>query len=307
MKQSKKIKILLAGGTGFIGRNILETLGQKYEFLAPSKEELDLRREADVFKYLERTRPDVVINAVSTGGPGQEKEEGEAGRLINSLKTFFCMIGPKKFYKKMIFFGSGAMYDKKRNLEKVKETELGKFIPTDEYGLYKYICSEYAEKAKDIICLNLFGVFGKYEDYRFKFMSNVIVKNLLKQDIVINQNVIFDYIFIDDLMSIVDYFILNESKFQNYNTVPDKSIDLITIANIVNEISDYKSKIIVLNKGLNNEYTADNRRLKKEISHLQFTEYKQGIEKLFKYYKKNIKKINKNIIIKDQYLKYCHK
>lgn len=307
MKKNKKNKILLLGGTGFIGRNILESLGQKYDFLAPSKKELDLRKEADVFKYLEKTRPDTVINAVSTGGPGQEKEEGPAGRLINSLKTFFCLAKPKKFYKKIIFFGSGAMYDKKQNLKKVKESELGKFIPTDEYGLYKYICSEYAEKTKNIICLNLFGVYGKYEDYRFKFVSNVIVKNLLKQDIVINQNAVFDYIFIDDLVSTVDYFIQNESKFQNYNVAPDNPIDLVTIAEIINEISDYKSKIIVLSKGLNNEYTASNKRLKKEIPELQFTEYKKGIEKLFNYYKENIEKIDKNIIIKDQFLKNCKK
>ncbi|MEK7658927.1 MAG: NAD-dependent epimerase/dehydratase family protein [Patescibacteria group bacterium] len=290
MKQSEKNKILLLGGTGFIGRNILESLGKKYEFLAPSKQELDLRKEAEVFKYLEKNPVDLVINAVSTGGPGQEKEEGSAGRLINSLKTFFSLIKPKNFYKRMIFFGSGAMYDKTRSLKKIKETELGKFIPADEYGLYKYVCSEYAEKTKDIVCLNLFGVYGKYEDYRFKFVSNVIVKNLLKQDIVINQNVVFDYLFIDDLISIADYFIMNKSKFQNYNSVPDKSIDLISIATIVNEVSDYKSKIIVLNKELNNEYTADNSRLKNEIPQLKFTEYKKGIEKLFKYYKENINK-----------------
>lgn len=295
-------KILITGGAGFIGRNILENLGNKYEFLAPTKEELDLRKEAAVFQYLERNRVDLIIHAASAGGFGREK----GNILADNLRFFFNLIRAKKFYKKMIFFGSGARYDKKQDLKKVKETDFGQSIPTDEYGFYKYICSEYIEKTEGIVCLILFGVYGKYEDYRFKFISNAIVKNFLKQDMAINQNVIFDYLFIEDLMLILDYFILNKPKFKSYNVVPGKSIDLITICNIINEISDYKSKITVLNDGLNNEYTADNSRLTNEIPNLKFTDHKEGIGKLFKYYQKNIEKIDKDAIFKDKYLKHCH-
>lgn len=302
MRNNKKI--LITGGTGFIGQNILENLGDKYEFLAPNKEELDLRKEAVVFRYLEKNRVDLIIHAASAGGLGQEKERGTGNILADNLRFFFNLIRAKKFYKKMIFFGSGAEYDKKQDLKKVKETDFGQSIPTDEYGFYKYICSEYIEKTEGIVCLILFGVYGKYEDYRFKFISNAIVKNLLKQDIIINQNVIFDYLFIEDLIPILDYFVLNKPKFKSYNVVPDQSIDLITICNIINEISNYKSKLSVLNNGLNNEYTADNSRLKNEIPNLKFTDHKEGIGKLFKYYQENIEKLDKNAIFKDKYLKH---
>lgn len=296
-------KILITGGAGFIGQNILESLGAKYEFLAPSKEELDLRRETAVSQYLERNRVDLIIHAALVGGFKQEKEEGSSNILAGNLQFFFNLIRAKKFYKKMIFFGSGAEYDKRRDLKKVKESDLGLSIPAfDEYSLFKYICSKYIEKCRDITCLRLFGVYGKYDNYKVKFISNAIIKNLLRQDIVINQNVVFDYLFIEDLMPILDYFILNKPKFKSYNVVPDKSIDLITISNIINEISDYKSKIIVLKDGLNNEFTADNSRLKKEIPNLKFTDYKKGIGKLFKYYQENIEKIDKNAIIEDKYL-----
>ncbi|GAH05420.1 unnamed protein product, partial [marine sediment metagenome] len=76
--------------------------------------------------------------------------------------------------------------------------------------------------------------------------------------------------------------------------------------NIINEISDYKSKIVVLNKGLGNEYTGDNSRLKNEIPNLKFTDHKKGIGKLFKYYQENIEKIDKSAIFKDKYPKHCH-
>jgi len=296
-------KILITGGTGFIGRNILESLGSRYEFLVPSKEELDLREETSVFRYLEKNKVEMVIHAALVGGFKQEKEGGSLNILAGNLQFFFNLIRAKRFYNKMIFFGSGAEYDKRRDLKKVKETDLGLSIPAfDEYSLSKYICSEYIEKCRDIICLRLFGVYGKYDNYKFKFISNAIIKNLLRQDIVINQNVVFDYLFIDDLMSILDYFILNKPEFKSYNVASDESIDLIKISNIINEISDYKSKITVLKDGLNNEYTADNSRLKKEIPNLKFTDYKEGITKLFQYYQKNINKIDKDAILQDQYL-----
>lgn len=295
-------RIFLSGGSGFIGRNILENLGKKYEFLAPTRDELDLGNGDAVYKYLKKNRPDVVIHTALAGEFGKEKEKGIGTIFEDNLRFFFNLIRAKNFYRKMIFFGSGAQYDKKRDLNKIKETDFGQSIPSDEYGFYKYICSEYIEKTENIVCLTLFGLYGKYEDYKFKFISNAIVKNLLKQEIVLNQNVIFDYLFIEDLMSILDYFILNKPKFKNYNITPDQPIDLITICNIINEISDYKSKITVLHAGLNNEYTADNSRLKNEISNLKFIGYEKGIGKLFIYYKKNLDKIDKDFLSKDRYL-----
>ncbi len=289
-------KILITGGTGFIGRNILESLGNRYEFLAPTIQELNLRKENAVLEYLEKNRLEIVIQLATVGGFGRESKEGPNAILAENLQIFFNLIRAQKkgLFKRMIFFGSGADYDKRRELKKVKETDFGKFVPTDEYSLYKYICSEYTERNEDIVCLRLFGAYGKYEGYESKFISNSVVKNILKQDIVINQNVVYDHLFIDDLMPVLEYFIEQKPKFKSYNVTPDKSIDLTGISNIINEISDYKSKIIVLKEGLNKEYTGDNNRLKEEIPNLKFTNYKEGIKKLFNYYQENIKNINKD-------------
>lgn len=291
-------KILVTGGAGFIGRNILENLGNKYEFLTPTKEELDLRNGTAVFRYFKNNKVDLIIQSASTAGFEGEKEKGYGKILEENLRIFFNLIRAEKFYNEMIFFGSGAEYNKNRSLKKIKEDDFGKSIPDDEYSFYKYICSKYTEKAEKIICLRIFGLYGKYENYKSKFISNSIIKNLLRQDVVINQNVIFDHLLIEDLMSILDYFISNKTKFKSYNVTPDKSIGLIDISNIINEVSDYKSKIVVLNKGLNNEYTGDNSRLRSEMPNVKFTDYREGIEKLFIYYKKNLGKIGKNAIIR---------
>ena len=48
--------------------------------------------------------------------------------------------------------------------------------------------------------------------------------------IVINQNVRFDYLYVDDFIHILDYFIEHETKYRMFNVGTGSSIDLVTIA-----------------------------------------------------------------------------
>ncbi len=95
----------------------------------------------------------------------------------------------------------------------------------------------------------------------------------------------------------------NESKEKIYNATTGKKIDLITLANLVNETSDFKSEIKVLNDGLNNEYTSNNERIMKELKNFEFTSHKKAIQKMREYFKANLEKLDKESIINDPYLK----
>jgi GDP-L-fucose synthase len=64
----------------------------------------------------------------------------------------------------------------------------------------------------------------------------------------------------------IDWTIHNETKEKIYNVTTGTKIDLI---NLVNEKSEFKSEIRVLNDGLNNEYTSNNQRILAEILSLQ--------------------------------------
>jgi len=298
MTLSKDKKVLITGGAGFIGRNLQEYLKDKFNIFAPAHAEFDLIDTLSVSKYISDHNIDVIINCAAYGIYGAEIQD----IVSRNLRMFFSIVRNLDQVERIIHFGSSAEYDRSRPIVRIKEEDFDQRIPKDDYGFYKYICSKYIEESNKIVCLRLFGVYGKY-DADFKFIPNAIIKNLLKQNTIINQNIILDYLYIDDLMHIVEYFILNKPKFKSYNISPDESIDLITISNTINEISDYKSKINVLKEGLNNEFTGDNTRLKSEIPNIKFTNYKCGIEKLFRYYKENFDKIDKDAITKDKYLK----
>lgn len=298
-------KILVTGANGFIGRNLCEYFKDKYTLLIPSHKQLNLLDTNKVDEYLNRHKAEYIIHCANIGGVRDKRKINDVVSL--NLRMFFNVVKQIKKTKKIIYFGSGAEYDKSVPIKNITEEEFGKSIPIDDYGFYKYVGSKFTENlsSNKISCLRLFGVYGKYENYLIRFISNSILKNLLHLPIAVNQNSIFDYLFINDLKKIVEYFLSNPCKFNIYNVVPDKKTTLLGIAKIINSISSYQSKIIFKNKGFNNEYTASNDRLHSEIKNLQFTSIRDGIKNLFLWYKKNINTINTKKIRRDEYIKYC--
>ncbi|MEX1307343.1 MAG: sugar nucleotide-binding protein, partial [Eubacteriales bacterium] len=56
-------KIFLSGGSGFIGRNILEHFGESYEIDAPGHSALPLEDADKVAAYFAHKQYDVIIHA----------------------------------------------------------------------------------------------------------------------------------------------------------------------------------------------------------------------------------------------------
>ena len=274
------MNILLTGSNGFIGKNLKEYLKDKYCVLSPRSFELNLCDSLCVEKYFNSNRIDFIIHCATNGG-----KRGVADEL-NTFQNNLSMVNNILLFKdkntKLITFGSGAMYDKSRNLHKVKEEDIGKFTPQDLYGLSKLEIAKIAKNRDDMLCLNIFACYG-YNELESRFPSYAIRQNMIKRPIEINQNVVFDYLFSEDMVQIVEYFIQNWSCDRIINITPSKSIDLIEIAKIINNISDYKSEIIVKNPKLNNEYTGDNTNLLKNIKDFKFTDMEIGLKKLYKF------------------------
>ncbi|MFA6740657.1 MAG: NAD-dependent epimerase/dehydratase family protein [Arcobacteraceae bacterium] len=298
------MNIFISGSNGFVGSHLKEYLNKvysKYILFTPSSSELDLVDELAVDNYILSNKIDIIIHLANRGG-GRDTADMKNVTEYN-LRIFFNIAKHEKNVKKIISFGSGAEYGKHNPIIDAKEEDYLKFQPLDEYGFYKSITSKYIEKSQKIVQLRIFGAYGEYENYRYKFISNAIVKNLLQLPIVINKNVYFDYIYIDDLVKMIDWAIHNETKENIYNVTTGRKIDLISLANLVNETSEFKSEIRVLNDGLNNEYTSNNQRILSEIGSFEFMTHKNAISKMREYFKNNLDNLDKESIINDPYLK----
>lgn len=282
--------VLLTGGSGFIGKNIRESfLSAKYHILAPSSKELNLANENSVDDFFKNQKIDVVIHAAVK--PCHRNAKDTSNLFYTNTRMFFNLERHKNEYEKMIVLGSGAIYDMRNYRPKMKEEEWKDFIPVDEHGYCKYVCEKVIENSKNIYDLRIFGIFGKYEDYAIRFISNAICKTLFDLPITIKQNRKFDYLFIDDLMPVLDWFINHTPKYHSYNITPDESISLYELAEMVKFVSNKNLPIIVAQDGMGLEYSGDNSRLKGEFDEFKTLSIEKSIRQLMMWYS-----VNKNMI-----------
>ncbi|MBI5619960.1 NAD(P)-dependent oxidoreductase, partial [Candidatus Gottesmanbacteria bacterium] len=134
--------------------------------------------------------------------------------------------------------------------------------------------------------LRIFGLFGPGEDYRLRFISNLIVRALSGQPLVMSQDAYFDYVWIRDFVRIVEHFIQHEGKYRAYNIGTGKRYRLSDIARKIIAISGSRETLQIKKKGFNKEYTCDNARLMRELRGFRFTDFSGSLQELYTWYKK---------------------
>ena len=292
-------KILITGGSGFIGKNIAESyLKDKYELFVPLRSELDCSDDESVKNYFARHYFDVIIH--SAGKPGHRNAKEVNTLLYTNSRMLFNFLTQRHRWGKILHTGSGAAYDMRHYYPKMKESYFGTHVPADDYGYNKHIYGRILPLIDEAYDLRIFGVFGKYEDYSIRFISNAICKAIHGLPITLRQNRNFDYLYINDLMPILEYFIEHSPVERSFNLTPDHSAGLTELAGIVKNISRKPLDIIVAQEGMGVAYSGDNALLKAEIKNLSLTPMEQSIAELYDWYGKNTANINKELLLVDK-------
>jgi GDP-L-fucose synthase len=290
-------KILILGASGFLGKNLAEALSANHNVLAPTHVELDLSNSKAVEAYLQTRRPDCVVHAAAIAVT-RNAPAGPA-TVEKNLKMFLNTAAAQKYFGKLIFCGSGAVYDKRRDLVRVREEDFGKSVPVDPYGSFKYQCSKYIEKSENMVDLRIFAVFGKHEDYATRFISNVICRSLLGLPVTIIQDVKFDYFSVNDLARIVNYFISHKAHEKFYNVGSGQGITLTEIVKKIEQLSGRSLQVDIKNPGQGKEYTCDNSKLLKEMGNFTFADFDVELKALYDWYALHINEIDKDRLLFD--------
>jgi GDP-L-fucose synthase len=286
------LRFLLTGGSGFIGRSLLETLGHSHEIFAPSHAALDVTDAVAVDRVFRERRFDAVLHTAVQGGEGV---------LESTLRGYWNLARHAGEVARLFYFGSGAEYGKQRDLVKVREDEIGRCMPADPYGLAKLLCNEDGRRRARITNLRLFGVYGPHEGYLFRFISNSIVKTLLEMDIVVRQDVVFDYLYIEDLVRVVARFLEQDPDLSDVNLTPTESISLRQILATISSVSSSRSRVRFETDGLNYQYTGDNGRLLEALPDFRFLSYEEGIRRLYEHYASRRETLDRDAVVRDDY------
>ena len=185
-----KLRILLTGGGGMVGRNLLEhpSIGE-FEIIAPRSSELDLRDISAVKSFLQAHKPDMVIHAAGKVGGIQANMREPVGFLVDNLDMGrnIVMAAHQAGIKRLINLGSSCMYPRNHNEPLEEEMVLkGELEPTNEgYALAKvvtarlcdYIAREDAAyQYKTLIPCNIYGRFDKFDPAHSHLVPAIIHK-----------------------------------------------------------------------------------------------------------------------------------
>jgi GDP-L-fucose synthase len=276
------VKVLLTGGSGFIGRNLLELLGPRYTMVAPTSAELNLLDQNSVHEYLRAGRFDVILHAATTRS---NRRMGAAPDLLDrNCRMFFNLVHDRSLYGKMLHLGSAAEYCRAGLPARVSEDYFDTYIPTDAYGFSKYLCSKHAQTTDNLYVLRLFGVFGKYEAWDVRFISNACARVVKGLPIVIRQDVRFDYLYVSELAELLAWFLEHEPRHKAYNVCRGEVFPLLELAGMVAAASGRNPEIFVRNPGMGPEYSGDNARMLSETGGSWRRQMSACIRELYRWY-----------------------
>ncbi len=292
-------RIFLTGGGGFIGRNIIELLSDAYLIDSPGHKQLDLTDAERVMEYFKKNGPyDVVIHGAEK--PGHRNAKGRSDIFLTNMRMLYGLMRCEPHFGKLLFLSSGGAYGIGHLRPRIKESDYDLYVPDDESGLSKYATAKLLPYLKRAFGLRLFGVFGKYEDYSIRFVSNMICKAVFDLPLTIKQNKRMDYLYIDDFIKILTFYIENDPKELIRNVTPDMTYELKELAEMVKDVSGKDLPIVIKEQGMGEEYSGDNTRLKTEVRGLKFEDIKESIKKLYAWYEANKSSIKKELLLVDK-------
>ena len=173
-----------------VGKNILSHPSKKnYNFFTPTRDELDLSKKLDVYNYIKKLNPDLIIHCAGTvGGIALNMSQPIKFLVDNALIGLHVISSASKLgIPKLINLGSSCMYPK--NIPNpINENKLlsGLLEPTNEgYALAKilterlckYVNIENSKLSyKTIIPCNLYGLYDNFDLHKSHLIPAIINK-----------------------------------------------------------------------------------------------------------------------------------
>ncbi len=273
------MKILITGGSGFIGKAFIKRYRKTFDIVAPTHDEMDLLNARSVEAMFAKNKFDAVLHLA-----GAADRSSSATIEVDNLIMFknIQYMSIVHGVKKLIIVGDGLEFDRSRPIVDFTEDRFGDSIPTDGYGLGRYLINILASKDKITTSLRLFDVYGSGgNSYRINKIVAAGVRG--KKQIVIDRDKTVSAISVDDAIKVIAEFLRGDYPKGDYNLVAGDKVSYVEIAKAVKRWVRKNGRdidIVVKHDEPENEYTASNEKLLSAVS-VKLTPTMKGIKKLY--------------------------
>ncbi len=243
------MNIFITGGSGYIARNLKPLLEPRgHTILAPSHAELDILNFEMLDKFFRKNEIDAIIHTATRDE--RKKDCTYEEMVVSSIKMFENLIDVQWWNPiPIIFFGSGAEFDRRDRIIECPEENLFTSWPIDSYGLAKNIVSKRAlTDVSNVFVLRLFAVFNFDEDSS-RFIKNSILNLKKGLPIEIHQNKKMDFFYLDDVFAVIDYILSTPIRYpKNINMVYPEKVTLLDIAGLIHKHMNVFDPVVKLNR-----------------------------------------------------------
>lgn len=278
------MKILVTGGSGFIGKTFIKAYRKAFDIVAPSHEQMDLSDARSIEKMFAVNKFDAVVHLAGLSANGT-KAPLQADNLIMFKNIQYTAI--VHGVKKLITVGEGVEFDMSRPIVDYTEDMFGKNIPTDGYGLGRYLINLLASKDKITTVLRIFNVYGAGGGLTRPINKIVAAGSRGKKQIVIDRDRTVSAISVDDAARVIAAFLTHDYPRGDYNLVSGDKMSYLDMAKTVKRLVRKDGgdiDIVVKNPVSELEYSASNAKLL-SVAPLRLTSIKSGIKKLYEQLK----------------------
>lgn len=278
------MKVLVTGGSGFIGKTFIKTYRKTLDIVAPTHEQMDLTDARSIEKMFAADKFDAVLHLAGLPSSGKRMPL-EADNLIMFKNIQYMAIAHG--VKKLVTVGEGVEFDTSRPVVDYTEDMFGKYIPTDGYGLGRYLINLLASKDKITTVLRIFNVYGEGGGQR-PINKIVAAGSRGKKQIVIDRDRVVSAISVDDAVKAIGAFIMRDYPIGDYNLVSGDKMSYVDMAKTVKRLVRKDGgdiEIVVKNPTPEPEYSASNAKLL-ATAPMKLTSIQSGIKKLYEQLKK---------------------
>tara|TARA_B100001057_G_scaffold499059_2_gene608229 strand:+ start:1555 stop:2490 length:936 start_codon:yes stop_codon:yes gene_type:complete len=306
--------ILIVGGSGFVGTNILKKINHtKYNVYATLNKSKKYVKSNKIkyfkgnlknLKFCEKITNsiDIVIMCAAVSSGAMIIQNNPMFHVNDNIimNQNILKASAKNRVKKFVFLSSNTVYPVGKKPMKEKDMNYDLFYKYFNVGWMKIFSEKLCEmyKSKMIINIirpaNLYGPYDKFDPTRSKVIPALIRKFERQKIIEVwgSGKDVKDFLFIEDFVENLLTVVEKVNKFSILNICSSNSISLVKILDILKKIHKPKQKKIVFNKikpSMIPYRKISNKKIKNLIKFKLDNSLEEGIIKTVKWYKKNKK------------------